>query len=272
MGERSDESCLKRSNHYKKVFVNDYARQFREIADRDYIAARQSFRTGLYPQFLWSAEQAIEKYLKCILLFNKIPLVNEKGVAIAVHNLKTLLDYFEKSKPFELKIRPESQRFIGHLDRSAMDSRYLSAPVYVLGEQLMQLDGAVWDIRRYCKALDYSIPMPDGAEKSFLKSELDKIEKSETLPPQKFSLDKSGFLEKVIEDKSHPARSFLVWRNNYFGGKVRRNNKVDLYSAAFCPELFNQPHMMHEVDKYIFIPNAVKTYLEEETKKRARKK
>lgn len=265
-------SSEKRMSYYKKVFVNDYAKQFREIADRDYIAARQSFRTGLYPQFLWSAEQAIEKYLKCILLFNKIPLVNEKGVAIAVHDLKTLHDYFEKSKPFELKIRPESQRFIEHLDRSAMASRYLSAPVYVLGEQLMQLDRAVWYIRRYCKVLDYSIAMPDGTEKSFFKIELDKIEKSETLPPQKFSLDKSSFLEKVIEDKSHPARSLLIWKNNYFGAKVRRDNTVDLHSAALYPELFYQPDMVDEVSKYIFIPKTVKTYLEEDTKKRAKKK
>lgn len=151
-----------REKHYAKVFVNDYAKQFREIADRDYIAARQSFRTELYPQFLWSAQQAIEKYLKCILLINKIPVKNSKGELKGVHDLKTLLVDFEKSKPaFKLRIRADSQKFIEHLDRSAIDSRYLSAPVYVLGEQLMQLDGAVWDIRRYCKVLDYSIAIPD---------------------------------------------------------------------------------------------------------------
>lgn len=258
-----------RLNHYKKVFINDYARQFREIADRDYIAARQSFKTGLYLQFLWSAQQAIEKYLKCILLFNKIPLVNEEGVAIAVHDLKTLLDYFEKSKPFELKIRPESQKFIEHLDRSAMASRYLSAPVYVLGEHLMQLDRAIWDIRRYCKVLDYTIAMPDGTEKSFLRSELEHIEKSEKVPPQKFILDNSGFLEKVIRDKNHPARSFLIWKNNYFGSKVRRNNKVDLHSEALCPELFYQPDMVDEVSKYIFIPPKTVKYLREEAKRKS---
>ncbi|NTU54465.1 MAG: HEPN domain-containing protein [Chlorobiaceae bacterium] len=258
----------KREKKYENAFVNDYARQFREIADRDYIAARQSYRTELYTQFLWSAEQAIEKYLKCILLFNKIPVTNEKGVVRGVHDLKGLLDCFEKSKPFDLKIRPESLRLIEHLDRSAMHSRYLSAPVYVLGEHLMRLDGAIWDIRRYCKLIDYSIPMPDGTVKSFFRSELDRIEKSEKVSPQKFILDDSGFLEKVIRDKSHPARAFLIWKNNYFGGKVRRNNKIDLHSTALCPELFNEPHMVDVINKYIFIPEKTAEYLRVEAKKR----
>jgi HEPN domain-containing protein len=262
-----------RKKHYKNAFVNDYARQFREIADRNYIAARQSFRTELYPQFLWSAQQAIEKYLKCILLFNKIPITNEKGKIRGFHDLKILLDDFENGKPaFKIRIKPASYKFIEHLDRSAMASRYLSAPVYVLGEQLMQLDGAVWDIRRYCKVLDYSIAMLNGEEKLFLKSELDKIEKSETLPPKKFSLDNESFLEKVIEEKSHPARSFLIWKNNYFGSKVRRNNNVDLCSEALCPELFYQPHMVDEVNKYVFIPGDIVTHLNGEAGKRARKK
>ena len=53
--------------------VNDFAtRSFREIADGDYIAARMSFRALLVPQFLWQSLQAMEKYLKCILVLNPI--------------------------------------------------------------------------------------------------------------------------------------------------------------------------------------------------------
>ena len=39
-------------------------------ADRDYIAARTLYMTGLGSQFLWSAQQALEKVSKSILLFH----------------------------------------------------------------------------------------------------------------------------------------------------------------------------------------------------------
>lgn len=53
-------------------FINSFARQsFRDQADRDYVAARLACRYELYRQFLWASQQAIEKYLKAILLYNR---------------------------------------------------------------------------------------------------------------------------------------------------------------------------------------------------------
>jgi HEPN domain-containing protein len=43
------------------------------MADEDYIAARMAYRAGLSYSSLWASQQAIEKYLKCILLLNRIP-------------------------------------------------------------------------------------------------------------------------------------------------------------------------------------------------------
>ena len=65
----------------KKILINDFAiRSFRDIADYDYISARMAYRAKLLPQFLWLGLQAIEKYLKCILLLNRIK-------AKIIHNL-----------------------------------------------------------------------------------------------------------------------------------------------------------------------------------------
>ncbi|MCA1796649.1 MAG: HEPN domain-containing protein [Geobacteraceae bacterium] len=56
----------------KRILINDFAtRSFRDVADQDYIAARLSYRHGLYPQFHWQSLQALEKYLKAILLYNR---------------------------------------------------------------------------------------------------------------------------------------------------------------------------------------------------------
>lgn len=46
---------------------NHITRSFRNVADDDYVAARALYRVDLPIQFLSSASQAIEKYLKAIL-------------------------------------------------------------------------------------------------------------------------------------------------------------------------------------------------------------
>ena len=62
-----------------EVLPNDFAiRCFRDIEDGDYVSARMAYRAGLTMQYLWASQQAIEKYLKCILLPNRIPAVGVK--------------------------------------------------------------------------------------------------------------------------------------------------------------------------------------------------
>lgn len=57
--------------------INSFATQsFRDQADRDYIVSRLACRYELFPQFLWSAHQAIEKYLKAILVYNRVKAKN----------------------------------------------------------------------------------------------------------------------------------------------------------------------------------------------------
>ena len=59
------------------VLLYDFAvRSFRDVADGDYIAARLASRAALVTQFLWASQQAVEKYLKCILLMNRVPAKN----------------------------------------------------------------------------------------------------------------------------------------------------------------------------------------------------
>ncbi|OGP57868.1 MAG: hypothetical protein A2162_02300 [Deltaproteobacteria bacterium RBG_13_52_11b] len=51
--------------------VIDFAnRSYRDSADQDYIMARQAYRMQFDSQFRWNSLQAVEKYLKAILLYN----------------------------------------------------------------------------------------------------------------------------------------------------------------------------------------------------------
>jgi hypothetical protein len=73
-------------NPQMRALINDFAvRSFRDIADGDYIVARLAHRATLIPQFLWSSLQAVEKYLKGILLLNRVPHVK------ATHGVSLLL-------------------------------------------------------------------------------------------------------------------------------------------------------------------------------------
>lgn len=143
----------------KDALINDFAtRSFRDVADYDYIAARMAYRAKLVPQFLWSSLQSIEKYFKCILLLNRIKACSLK------HDLGAALDLLGKHAPFELRLQKPSRELIEHLDTYGR-FRYLETPFHIMGLELMQLDMAVWDIRRYCRVLNYTINFPNGQEK-----------------------------------------------------------------------------------------------------------
>jgi len=124
--------------------INDFAiRSFRDVADGDYIAARMACRAVLLPQFLWASQQTIEKYLKCILLLNRIPAKK------VFHDLSVALQTVNNSGKLALDVTDVTRKFIGHIDETGR-FRYLE--VSHLGEAawLVSLDRAVWELRRFC--------------------------------------------------------------------------------------------------------------------------
>jgi len=122
-------------------YVNSFGTQsFRDQADRDYVAARLACRHELFPQFLWASHQAIEKYLKAILLFNRV-----KATRVG-HDLALALSLTE-TLPFKIELSSRSRKFIAHLAEVG-EFRYIDIPFYVHGHILIDLDLAVWEIRR----------------------------------------------------------------------------------------------------------------------------
>jgi HEPN domain-containing protein len=155
--------------------LNDFPiRSFRDIADDDYIAARLAFRSMLVPQFLWSSLQALEKYLKCILVLNCVQA--KRG-----HDLRACLTAFEQANLFDLRITAGTHKFIDYLDTYGRH-RYFETPFYVRGLEILSLDRAVWEIRRYAQVLRYELNV-DGRLIPMLPPELRRIEAAETRSP-----------------------------------------------------------------------------------------
>jgi HEPN domain-containing protein len=230
--------------------LNEVAiRSFRNTADQDYITARLTFRARLLPQFLWSGLQALEKYLKCILVLNRIPA--KQG-----HSLEAILAAFEKEKPFELRLTTKTREFIKYLDIYAPD-RYFCTPYFIRGDELHLLDRAVWEVRRYARIMNYKSFGPNGEDIDMLPIELQINKAAEKLHPQAFARCE-GLLESILKDKQHPAREPLVWQNSCFGYSRRRTVRHPGGLQSANPRLIFEPKMVDEISKYVHIPKDIK--------------
>jgi HEPN domain-containing protein len=233
----------------REALLNDFAtRSFRDIGDQDYIAARLACRASLRPQFKWSGLQAIEKYLKAILLYNRV----EAGRV--GHSLEEALKCCEKL-PFEMSLTEETHQMIGFLDES-VGLRYLEVSYLIHGPKLYELDRAVWEVRRYCKVLDYKRTMPNGETESMLGPELAAIEQARKKPFHTFRLP-GGLLERILDNPKNPARSALIWQNAFFGSRGRRSVSIPTGLHAVNAPLWLSPEIVDDVSKYVRIPKEV---------------
>ena len=237
-------------------YINNFAsRSFRDIADCDYINARICYRAHLVSQFHWSALQAIEKYYKAILLYNRI-----KAPKIG-HSLSEAQRH-TKQLPFTIKLSETSTKLIEHLDPYGR-FRYLDSSYFIKGPVLVELDKAVWELRRYCRVINYNVILSDGSEPiNMLEHKLEDIESAEENPRNYYKL-RQGKLEEIIKNETHHARASLIWQNGYYGNTELKDVSIPTYTYAENAPLSIYPDMLDKLVEYIKIPSeVVKAYRE----------
>jgi HEPN domain-containing protein len=228
--------------------LNDFAiRSFRDIADMDYVAARASYKLELWPQFFWSAEQAIEKYLKCILLLSRI------DARCVNHKLKVALNLCRANNALgSLPLNVE--QFIELIDSTGTD-RYFEFAYVVRNRELLDLDWTVWSLRQYCDPFLYLCP--DTAPRTEIGV---RIAKSGTSMPEKVEIS-GGYLETLLKDKRSSARSTLIWRNAFVGNWNRKKIPIRGGIYANNSPLSMYPDQLAELKKYVFLSSkAVKAF------------
>ncbi len=209
------------SNHAK---INDYiTRSFRDVADEDYLAARALYRVGLDLQFLWSALQAVEKYLKAILLYNGI------GIKDLRHDLSLALGRVRSIKDLCFEIPGDVAQFVQRLGAQGIN-RYFEKPINTDQLGLLELDKTVWHLRKYCR------PVRAGA--------------TARAPI-------SGRLEE-IRSKPSRAQQDAVWKNLYFGRykKIKFSRRTKWAN----PSNFIYPEIFPELDKIIQFSKPVRDH------------
>jgi|SRR5579864_498857 len=222
----------------KEWIIDDFAiRSFRDRADEDYISARMAYRAALAVPSLWSSLQAIEKYLKCILLLNRISCKD------AGHNLRIALDAINASGRVKLDLCGRTADLINHLDGFG-SFRYLEISNVAFGSNLIAPDRAVWELRRFCCK---------DREPIRLKLE-------QGIAPPKFRIE-GGYLEAILDNTQNPAREPLLWRNVFFGKRQRRRVRRNDWMKAENAPLYLHPELIDEILKYVHLPKElVKAY------------
>jgi len=184
---------------------------FLDIADNDYIAVRTLFRNCCYHQSFILMQQAIEKYLKAILLYNKIAAKKEQ------HKIKELLKKCQQ-KIASFSLSEDVVRFIQELD-GMENSRYLTYSTAGFYEWLPILDKCVWQLRVFAQA-----DTKENKEtiERIMSDGLDKYVGTKVIF--------NGSLERILAgstQESTVVQHNLTWRNHYYfekGGKQPLKN------------------------------------------------
>lgn len=227
------ENARQREYHWAMTLdflLDDFAlRSFRDQADEDYISARLSFRAALVTPSLWASQQMVEKYLKCILLLNRIDGRHVR------HELRVGLEAIEKSGKVQFHLTAPTRSFIEYLDDFGK-YRYLEISNVASGRSLVGLDRAAWELRRYCSS-------DDNIKELALRHGV-------LAPSVRIA---GGHLEKIIDDRNNPARKPLLWRNGFFGERRKRLVRVDNWFKATNAPLYLNPQILDEVLKYVHL-------------------
>ena len=223
---------------------------FRDTADRDYIAARLLHRQQLTEQFLWMSLQAIEKYLKAILLYH------DRSTCHLRHDIVSALSEARTIGELGLQVTDRAERFIKYL-RDQGENRYFTYPRFTEGDEMFHLDHTVWQVRRFCD--DFFFPHDHERLREFDQERLryvqgDKIHKERI----QFRLDRRGFLEVVLDEKKHPSlRAALIWKNFYFGSRTKGRVTYTHWKTWALPSNLIHPEIVEWASKRVILSKEV---------------
>jgi hypothetical protein len=233
--------------HPTNILLNDFAiRSFRETADKDYITARMAYRARLIQPFRWSALHCLEKYIKGILLLNRVD-AKELG-----HSVLPGIERMKLHGKFELDLSDETAKYLKNLEDSGAEDRYYLDSYDIEPFDIVRFDCAVWEIRRYCQPLDHDTVGMNDKTAPPLADELDRIHRAKE-KHEKGTCITGGILERIIEQKDHPAREALIWNNLFFGPSRRKAVKIRSDWEAGNSPFFLHPEIIDEVIKYVII-------------------
>ena len=118
--------------------------------------------------------------------------------------------------------------------------RYLEVSNVAFGADLVTLDRAVWELRRYCTLAE--------------EPKAEKLRNGFAAPLVRIP---GGVLEAIIDDIKNAAREPLLWQNGFFGKRTRKRIRLKKWFRAHNSPLYLNPQILDEVLKYVHIQKKV---------------
>lgn len=239
-------------------------KSFRNVADTDYIAARICWRCHLDHQFFWMALQAVEKYLKGILLFHR---ASAKGLG---HDICKSLERVKKLSGIDLNLTGVTEQFIRILNFKG-PNRYFEWNLNRQGNELLLLDETVWKLRVYCVPLESDVKVFDENDTPRViwttKEHFAKIKEcGSELHPNLLAIP-YGQLEEILTSEHNKAlwkeaREQLVWKNFYFGRKQKKSIQWRASGHYSSPQHVIEPEIFTELEKLVDFSSATREYFQ----------
>jgi hypothetical protein len=191
-------------------------RMFIATADQDYILARWAAINRLDINFLWLGLQAVEKYLKAILLLNgrsaKKYRHNVERLYKAVRRLDSIT-FGPLTKPTPLFLddipwfdEPVLQ-FLKRLNLMGdPNNRYMLFGFAVESGDLFKFDQLVWAVRRHCRPFAETIL---AGEKRIKINWIERLKKNSGF----WQLDNNFLIEKLVDGEASTRREALMELN-----------------------------------------------------------
>jgi len=232
-------------------------RSFRDVADEDYIAARICWRCQLDHQFFWLALQAVEKYLKGILLFHG---ESAKGLG---HDLCKALERIKSIQTINLTLDPKIEQFIEILNYKG-PNRYFEWNLNRNGNELLWLDKTVWHLRIRCVAVNSNVRVRQTNESDFkvIWTSQEHFQKIKSCRPNQNPNSISipyGRLETILENTSE-AKEALVWKNFYFGRKLKKSIQWTQQAHYSSPVHVITPEVFSELERRVDFSREAKVF------------
>jgi hypothetical protein len=236
-------------------------RSFRDVADADYIAARICWRRELGHQFFWMGLQAVEKYLKGILLFHRKPVHKfSHGLAQALLEVKKLSD-------IDLKLRPEVEKFVHILEEQGRN-RYFEWNFVLRKQDFLLLDELVWHLRVRCVTLASEVKQQDGKVVWTLQEHFKKVKSHQPGKNVNHIVIPFGKLEQISSGKSE-ARKDLIWKNFFFGSRYKRHIKFRPHVLFESSHIVVYPEIFSELNKLVKFSKNVHEHFQSNGKQQA---
>jgi len=236
---------------------------FVDVADHDYIAARACWRLGLLDQFHWFGLQAMEKYLKAILLYNDC---DTRKIG---HDLTKGIQAVEAIPVLKWDFHQSLKGFLADLSQRGQD-RYFVKPHGTNGNELLQLDRSVWHVRCYCVD-PQSFDDSDGQNlENYVKTtQSDECRRS----AYRFRLPSCAcaHLEEVLDtDRFRGQRSILIWKNFFYGRRKKRHFKFTYSRSGKVPGHYFFPEIYPWVESRVTLDKEVKKHFQQHANDLAR--